>query len=112
MKGSTALLLGAGAIAAWWLLDRTTQAVSAATGAVSNALASTVEALTFSAPIQVIGNVDSTSGELLGPISSFPAAHDSQGNTFLLINGAYYELGPRDAAGNFTALPVVQGSAP
>lgn len=111
MKTSTALLLGAGAVAAWYLLSKTTQMVGAATGAVSSALASTVEALTFSAPIQVTGYVDSTQGQTLGPIASFPAAHDAQGNTYLLIDGAYYELGPRDAAGNFTALPVVGGGA-
>lgn len=111
MKGSTLLLLGAGAVGAWWFIfEGPGKAVKAATQALSSSIATVYEALTFGPAIQVTGDVDDTQGNLLGPIASFPAAHDSQGNTYLQINGHTFQLGPRDARGNFTAIPTVQAS--
>lgn len=110
MKGSTLFWLGAGGLAAFLLYEKFKGPAAAAANAVEGAIATVYETLTFAAPIQVAGSVDDLKGNLLGPISSFPAAHDSQGNTYLQIHGAAYQLGPRDARGNFTAIPTRQAA--
>jgi hypothetical protein len=100
------ILYGALAAGAYLLWKKISPGIAAATSGVSSAIAATYEALTFGPPIQAVGNVDDLSGRLLGPIASYPQATDSQGNTYLQIGGATYQLGPRDANGNFTAIPV------
>jgi hypothetical protein len=84
--------------------------VGAAVNSISSGIASAYEALTFGPPIQAAGDVDDLNGNLLGPISSFPAA-SSGGNTYLQINGATYQLGARDSKGNFTAIAASAGGA-
>lgn len=79
---------------------------SAAAGGVSSAIAAEYENLTFGPPLQAAGTLADTSGQVLGPVSSFPSATDSQGNTYLNVGGTTYQLGPRNAQGNFTALPT------
>lgn len=103
MKRSDWLILGAGAFAAWYFFKN---AFQPAVNAAASAIATIYEALTFGPPITVIGTVSDLKGNVLGDVGSFPAAHDSQGNTYLQINGAMYQLGPRDSAGNFTAIPA------
>lgn len=79
--------------------------VGAATNAISSGIASAYEALTFGPPVNATGTLASQSGQVLGPISSFPATTQN-GNTYLNVNGTTYQLGPRNSAGNFTAIPV------
>jgi hypothetical protein len=98
-----AVAAGAGAL---YLLSKLSSAGQVATNAVSSAAADVYNALTLGPPMQVTGSVDDLQGNLLGPIASFPSSHDNQGNTYLAINGAWYQLGPRDASGNFTAIPT------
>ncbi len=107
MKSSTKtlLLLGAGGVAAWFVLSKLSGVASASTNAVSSGIASVIENLTFGPGIQVTGGLDDTAGNYLGPVASFPAA-TYNGNTYLQVNGQTMQLGPRDASGNFTALPV------
>jgi hypothetical protein len=107
-------LLGIG-IAAVYLISKASSVAEAAAGVVSaaaepvsSAIASGIELLTIGPSLQVTGSVDDQSGNDLGPISSFPASHDSQGNTYLAINGQWFMLGARDASGNFTAIPTGQ----
>ena len=102
------VLIGIGAVAALYLLHKASGVAAAATNAVSSAIASGIEALTIGPPIQAAGSVDDAAGNALGPISSFNASHDSQGNTYLAIGGEWYMMGPRDASGNFTAIPTGQ----
>ena len=106
----TLVALGAGAIGVLYLLKKTSGVASAATNALASGIASVYEALTFGAPMSVTGSIDDQSGITLGPISSFPAATDSAGNTYLSISGMIYQLGPRDSAGNFTAIPTGQAA--
>lgn len=101
----TLLILGIGGVAAYYLLSKLSTVGSQATGAVSSGIAKIIENLTFGAPIQATGGLDDQAGNYLGPISSFPAATYG-GNTYLQVNGATYQLGPRDSSGNFTAIPV------
>jgi hypothetical protein len=110
------IVLGLGALALIvYEISKGAKAVAGAVGTVtaplSSAIASTYAALTFGPPVAASGNVADLSGDVLGPISSFPAAHDAQGNTYLQIYGQTYQLGPRDANGNFTAQPVANPSA-
>lgn len=112
-KGMDALMLlaiGAGA----YLIYKFFQAfnpnnpntpVGAATNAVSSGIADLYDTLTFGAPVNATGTLASQSGQVLGPISSFPATTEG-GVTYLQVNGAPYQLGPRNASGNFTAIPV------
>lgn len=103
------LVLGLGAaVGIIYVLANLKNAASVATNAVSSAIASGVELLTLGPAIQVTGSIDDQAGNLLGPIASFNSSHDSQGNTYLAINGEWYMMGPRDAAGNFTAIPTGQ----
>ena len=95
--------IGVGAVAVIYFLKKVG---GGAVNTIASGIASVYEALTFGPPIAVTGSIDDQSGNLLGPISSFPAATDSQGNTYLSISGMVYQLGPRDAAGNFTAIPT------
>lgn len=103
MKRSDWILLGAGLFAAWWIFKKGFQP---GINAAASAIAMVYEALTFGPPVTVVGTVSDLQGNVLGDVGSFPAAHDSQGNTYLQINGAMYQLGPRDSAGNFTAIPA------
>ncbi len=100
-------MVGAG-VGAIYLLRKAGKIGTQALDEVTSAIASGVEALTLGPPIQAAGSVDDQAGNLLGPIASFPASHDSQGNTYLAIAGSWYQLGPRDANGNFTAVPTGQ----
>ena len=104
-----ALVAGLG-LGLYWLWKNFGQGVTAGAGAatnsVSSAIATLYEDLTFGPPIAASGTLAAQSGAVFGPISSFPAATDSQGNTYLNVNGAIYELGPRNSAGNFTAIPT------
>lgn len=103
------LVLGLGAaVGALYLVKKAYSTATAATDVASSAIAHVIEALTIGPPVQVEGSVDDEAGNLLGPISSFNSAHDSQGNTYLAIGGTWYQLGARDAAGNFTAIPTDQ----
>lgn len=102
------LAIAGAAAAAIYLLWKATGVAKDANNAVSSAIASGVELLTLGPPIAVTGSVDDAAGNVLGPIASFNAAHDSRGNTYLAINGSWYMLGARDARGNFTAIPTGQ----
>jgi hypothetical protein len=107
----TLLLLAAGAFGIYWLWQKFNPSnpntlPGAVTNDISSGIASIFEALTFGPPITATGTLASQSGQVLGPISSFPAATDSNGNTYLNVNGTVYQLGPRNAQGNFTAIPT------
>ena len=107
MKDKTVLLIGAGAVAAYYLFNKVGAAVGVATNAISSATAATIEALTFGPPILVTGSVANQAGQVIGPIANFPASHDAAGNTYLKINGYVYQLGPRlTPGGPFTAIPT------
>lgn len=109
MKVNWNLVLGVGVAAGvLYLLSKGSKTLSTATNAVSSAIASGIELLTIGPPIAAAGSLDDQAGNLLGPISSFPASTDSAGNTYMAVNGAWYMLGPRDAQGNFTAIPTGQ----
>lgn len=83
----------------------------AALNATSSAIASAYENLTFGPPIEATGTVADENGNVLGPISSFPAM-TLNGITYLQIGGQTYELGPRNAQGNFTAIPPGGSTGP
>jgi hypothetical protein len=106
----TLLMLGLGIAAVWWIWNSfgksAVQGVEAGTNALESGIAGAYEALTFGPPITVTGTLAAQSGQVLGPIASFPAATDSSGNTYLNVQGAVYQLGPRNAQGNFTAIPT------
>lgn len=102
------LTLGAVAGGVYWLMTKGAAVASQATNAVASGIANVYESLTFSAPMQAVGNVDDQAGNLLGPLSSFPFAMGSDGNGYLTINGMIYQMGPRDANGNFVAIPTGQ----
>jgi hypothetical protein len=103
------LVLGiAGAAAAVYLLSKASKVAGAAVDTVSTAIANDYIALTQGPPMQAAGSVDDQAGNVLGPIANFNSSHDAQGNTYLAINGYWYQLGPRDASGNFTAIPTGQ----
>jgi len=104
------IALGLAAFGIYWLWTSfgksAAAGVEAGTSAVASGIADIYEGLTFGPAIQAAGTLASQSGAVLGPISSFPAATDSSGNTYLNVNGTVYQLGPRNAQGNFTAIPT------
>ncbi len=102
------ILAAAAAAGAVYLLGKGSKLAKDATNALSSGIATVYETLTLGPAIQATGSIDDQAGNLLGPISSFPASHDSQGNTYLAISGRWYQLGPRDTSGNFTAIPTDQ----
>lgn len=101
------LAIGAAA-AAVYLLSKTAKLAQSAANAVSSGAANAYLALTLEPPVEVTGSVDDQAGNVLGPISSFNSSHDSAGNTYLAIGGYWYQLGPRDSSGNFTAIATGQ----
>lgn len=103
------LVLGIGAAAGvLYLLHKASSVGKTAVDALSTGIANAYLALTLGPPIAVTGSIDDQAGNVLGPVSSFGSSHDSQGNTYLAINGYWYQMGPRDASGNFTAIPTGQ----
>lgn len=101
------LMVGAAA-GVLYLLKKGSQIGAGAIDAVSSGIANAYLALTLAPTIEAAGNLDDQAGHVLGPISGFQAATDQQGNTYLAVNGFWYQMGPRDARGNFTAIPTGQ----
>lgn len=117
---STKLLIG-GAIAVgiFYYLSKAGSAVagavSAGTNAVAGGIASTYLDLTLAPAIKVNGNAY-VNGTEVGPVSSFQAANDSQGNTYLAVNGQWYQMSSSLGGGNYgltaTGQSVASTSSP
>lgn len=76
----------------------------AATAPVSNSIASFWTALTLPPSMSgVPGNVVLADGTSLGPLSSMTVKTDTQGNVYVNLGGAVYQLGQSDANGNWPA---------
>lgn len=75
------------------------------TQGISSGIADAYVGLTSAPAIAAQGMLASQSGQVLGPVSSFPASTQN-GVTYLNVNGTTYQLGPRNASGNFTAIAV------
>lgn len=114
-KGLDAIMLLAiagGLYVLYQLVKEVPAGAAAITGAIANnpltegassAIAGVIEGLTFGAPIEVNGTAVDSNGNVLGPISSFPAATGSDGNTYLEIGGAIYELTGSNQNGTYVA---------
>ena len=84
------------------------------TQALSSGIADAYVGLTSGPTVTATGMLADQLGNELGPISSFPATTQN-GITYLNVEGTTYQLGPRNSAGDFTALPMnapAGGSAP
>lgn len=104
------VLMAGAAVGAIYLLRKSFRVGKGAIDAISSGIATAYLDLTMAPNIQAAGVLDDQSGNVLGPIASFPAATDRQGNTYLAVNGFWFQMGPRDAAGNFTAIPTGQAT--
>lgn len=98
-------LFGVAAYLIYQLMTTASTAVTGATNAVSTSIADAWVSWTSEPAMSVSGNMVLPDGSLI-PLAAASIKQSPSGLVYAQYGGAYYELSPSDANGNWPATPV------